>query len=417
MSAPLREANSSSWAARNPTRSIIRPQTPPPQLTDAQKASRKIKRDQRVERTKRLHDAVAEYLDEQKTKIEALSRAHHVTPKQVNDIIGSQTHYRTSHKSQLMHALIHAKAKEVNADLPAGSRYSMAELREMVVTDPNTKNLTQERREAYITALEEHRERKVVGVWAHNLAAARDVVSTTDRIVKELDDLRVRTGVYGTLFIVRGHINDTIQSTMHSTDNSEDFWEDVYEHPMADFLRQYEQWACTQNQNLNERDSLGAVRKQVCKMILRGLVAMTGKKDITMNYSNYETSIVETYGVRLVGWPLGIKFVNPSNIGTVGDIRKLRDALKACTCYWAALSSAEVKTHASELDAHRSAGEAIRKPRKKCSDAGVPRKRKGGPSAGLGPSKRGKKNPAQPQEGPKSSEFVESSDEEGEAHE
>jgi hypothetical protein len=146
-------------------------------------------------------------------------------------------------------------------------------------------------------------------------------------------------------------------------------------------------------------------------------VAVTGKKDIMMNYSNYETSIVETYGVRLVGWPLGVKFVNPSNIGTVGDIRKLRDALKARTCYWAALSSAEVKTHASELDARRSAGEAIRKPRKKRSDAGVPRKRKGGPSAGLGPSKRGKKNPAQPQEGPKSSEFVESSDEEGEAHE
>jgi hypothetical protein len=62
----------------------------------------------------------------------------------------------------------------------------MAELREMVVTDPNTKNLTQERREAYIAALEEHRERKVVGVRAHNLAAARDVVSTTDRIVKEV---------------------------------------------------------------------------------------------------------------------------------------------------------------------------------------------------------------------------------------
>lgn len=75
---------------------------------------------------------------------------------------------------------------------------------------------------------------------------------------------------------------------MHGTDNSEDFWEDVYEHPMADFLRQYEQWACTQNQSahftifvyyqpiqypadLNERDSLEMVRKQVRKMIIRGL--------------------------------------------------------------------------------------------------------------------------------------------------
>jgi hypothetical protein len=115
-------------------------------------------------------------------------------------------------------------------------------------------------------ALEEHCERKVVGVWAHNLAAVQDIVAMTDRIVKEvglnlagnqvnlyfslkLDDLQVRTSIYGTLFVIRGHINDTIQSMMHGMDNSEDFWEDVYEHPMADFLRQYEQWACTQNQS------------------------------------------------------------------------------------------------------------------------------------------------------------------------
>lgn len=65
----------------------------------------------------------------------------------------------------------------------------------------------------------------------------------------KLDDLRVRTGIYATVFVVRGHINDTTQSSMHGTDNSDDFWEDVYDLPMADFLRQYEQWACTQNQS------------------------------------------------------------------------------------------------------------------------------------------------------------------------
>ncbi|KAG2124202.1 hypothetical protein DEU56DRAFT_744825 [Suillus clintonianus] len=402
----------SSWAARNPTRAIIRPRTPPPRLTDAQKASRKIKRDQRLERTKHLHDAVAEYLDAQKTKIEALSRAHHVTPKHINDIIGSQTHYRTSRKSQLINALVHAKAKEMNA----GARYSLAELRQMVASDPETKALTREEKERYIAALEEHREKKVISVRANNLAAARDVVATTDRIVKELDDLRVRTGVYGTLFVVRGHINDSIQSAMHGTDNSEDFWEDVYEHPMADFLRQYEQWACTQNQSKSFVSS-----HSLCTYA--SSVAVTGKKDIVMNYHNYETSVIETYGVRLVGWPNGVKFTSPSNIGTVGDIRKLRDALKARTCYWTVLSPAELKAHASELDTRRSAGEVVRKPRKKRSDAGVPRKRKDGSSAGrvnkenIRPSKRAKKNSTQLQEGPKSAEFVESSDEEEEGHE
>jgi hypothetical protein len=115
LSEHLHEANSSSWAARNPSRPIIRPRTPPPRLTEAQKASRKIKMDQKKEKTKRLYDAVAEYLDEQKIKIETLSRAHSVTPKHINDIIGSQTKYRTSRKTQLTNALVHAKAKEMNA--------------------------------------------------------------------------------------------------------------------------------------------------------------------------------------------------------------------------------------------------------------------------------------------------------------
>ncbi|KAG2353336.1 hypothetical protein BDR07DRAFT_1231797, partial [Suillus spraguei] len=94
-----------------------------------------------------------------------------------------------------------------------------------------------------------------------------------------------------------------------------------------------------------------------------------------MNYNNYNTAIIETYAVKLVGWPQGVKFISPSNIGTVGEIRKLRDALKARTCYWAALTPAEVKLHTAELDACRSAGQVVRQPRKKRSDAGVARKR------------------------------------------
>ncbi|KAG1837199.1 hypothetical protein C8R48DRAFT_622956, partial [Suillus tomentosus] len=165
-------------------------------------------------------------------------------------IIGGQTHYRNSRKMQVKNVLVHTKSKEMNADLlPVGSQYSLAELHEMVTSDPKMKDLTREQEATYISALDEHREKKSAGVRSNNIAAVRDVVATMDRIVKELDNLRVRTGVYATLFVVRGHINDTVQSAMHGTDNSEDFWEDVYEHPMADFLRQYEQWACTQNQS------------------------------------------------------------------------------------------------------------------------------------------------------------------------
>ncbi|KAG2058531.1 hypothetical protein BDR06DRAFT_876139 [Suillus hirtellus] len=146
---------------------------------------------------------------------------------------------------QVKNALVHAKSKEMNADLPVGSQYLLVELHEMVASDPKMKDLMREQEATYISALGKHHEKKSAGVWSNDIAAAHDVVATMDRIVKELDNLRVQTGVYATLFVIHGHINDTVQSAMHGTDNSEDFWEDVYEHPMADFLRQYEQWVCT----------------------------------------------------------------------------------------------------------------------------------------------------------------------------
>lgn len=114
-SEPLHNANSSTWAARNPTHPTIHPRTPPHRLSDAQKASRKIKRDQKTRASKDLHDALTIHLDAQKMKINSLAHAHNVTPKYINDLIGNHTKFHTSRKVQLTNALIHAKAKEMNS--------------------------------------------------------------------------------------------------------------------------------------------------------------------------------------------------------------------------------------------------------------------------------------------------------------
>ena len=132
-----------------------------------------------------------------------------------------------------------------------------------------------------------------------------------------------------------------------------------------------------------------------------------------MNYNNYNTAIVETYGVKLVGWPTSVPFTNPSNIGTIGEIRKLRDALKSGECRWKKLSKGERGAFNAELDARRAAGEGVKKSRKKRSDAGVPRKRKNiGTSEENGPaSKRARHAATKKRSVPKSSEFVHDTDE------
>ena len=78
-----------------------------------------------------------------------------------------------------------------------------------------------------------------------------------------------------------------------------------------------------------------------------------------MNYLNYETSIVQGWGVKLVGWPDGISFVNPSHLGTVSDLRRICDVLKSKTCYWTALTAKECEDHQAELRAREAAGENV----------------------------------------------------------
>lgn len=84
-----------------------------------------------------------------------------------------------------------------------------------------------------------------------------------------------------------------------------------------------------------------------------------------MNYVNYHNSIVEARRAKLVGWPKGIKFANPSDIGILKDLRILRDDLRSGKCFWKKLSAVEVDEHMAEIEERREQGEIVGKPRKK----------------------------------------------------
>ncbi|KAI6009988.1 hypothetical protein BKA83DRAFT_4029764, partial [Pisolithus microcarpus] len=241
------------------------------QISEAQRASWAIAREHRAAKKALLDKAVQEYLAQQTTKMEEIAFKHNVTVEYLKGLVGGETHYHSSQKVQRHNALLHAKALEVNADRPCGTKYSLKEIQQMVKDDERLQNLLQEEMDQYVSTLEEHHDTKTHGVRANNVAAARDVLVTTDKIAKELNGLRNCTGIYATLLVTCGHINDSIQSTWTTTDNSVEFWEDVFGHQIADVARQYEQWACTQNQNLVERDSLGSLRKQITKAVSSGL--------------------------------------------------------------------------------------------------------------------------------------------------
>ncbi|KAG2089874.1 uncharacterized protein F5147DRAFT_780519 [Suillus discolor] len=180
------DTNSSTWAARNPTRPMLHRWTPLPRLSDAQKASQKIKKDQRTAVTKHLHDAVAKHLQEQKNAVILLSLTHNITPKHIDNMISNQTKYHTARKVNLTNALIHAKAKEMDNDQPNGSRHILPKLHEMVAKDPDMQDLTRDEKAAYVAALSEHHEKKGVKFISPSS------IGTVSKIHKLCDMLRAK---------------------------------------------------------------------------------------------------------------------------------------------------------------------------------------------------------------------------------
>ncbi|KAI6113198.1 hypothetical protein EDD16DRAFT_1704258 [Pisolithus croceorrhizus] len=328
-------------------------------MSEAQKASWAIACQQRATKKALLDNAVQEYLTQQTSKLEEIALNHSITVEYLKGLIGGQTHYHNPRKVQRHNVLLHVKALEVNTDHPSRTKYSLTGIQKMVKDDEWLQNLTQEALEQHVITLNEHRDTKIHGVQANNVTAAQDVLATTDRITKELTSLRDHTGIYAMLLVMRGHINNSIQSMWTTTDNSAEFWEDVSGHQIVDIAHQYEQWACTQNQNLLEHDSLGSLHKQITKAISSGPKKITNKKHIVMNYHSYETAIIKTYGVHLVGWPEDVRFANPSAIGTVAEAWKLQDVLCSGTCFWKKLSKSELDLFATELNAHCVAGKTI----------------------------------------------------------
>jgi hypothetical protein len=96
----------------------------------------------------------------------------------------------------------------------------------------------------------------------------------------------------------------------------------------------------------------------------------TGKMDITMNYQNYDKSIILVYGIKLDGWPVGLPFLAPSHMHTIVKVRTLCDALKTGTCQWKKLTRQELEDFCEDIKKHEEAGEVVGTVCKKHTDAG-----------------------------------------------
>jgi hypothetical protein len=169
----------------------------------AEKATRKIASAQKKQSQAALNAAIAEYLQQRAERFEEIAATHNVKVSKVMSMVEASTHYKKERAVTLQNAIVHHMSEKINGcefsrlccfdhinmncpALAAGERKTLAELKEMALTDPDVQNMTKEDEQELIDALKEYREEKKRNARPNNKSAARDITATMDRVTDEV---------------------------------------------------------------------------------------------------------------------------------------------------------------------------------------------------------------------------------------
>ncbi|KAF8344674.1 hypothetical protein F5887DRAFT_1202893 [Amanita rubescens] len=152
------------WAANNPHLPLghIKQRR---QLTDAEKGTMKARRTNLHVNKDLMEKDIKEMLARHQTDIEDLAAKHGRKPDYIKKIVTNQTCYKTTRNISLHNAVIHHKGVEINAGRLLGERVPLNEIQKLAKTDPKLQNLSEEKKQELLDALEEHRKVNVTGIF------------------------------------------------------------------------------------------------------------------------------------------------------------------------------------------------------------------------------------------------------------
>ncbi|KAF8572956.1 hypothetical protein K439DRAFT_1565117 [Ramaria rubella] len=187
------------------------------------------------------------------------------------------------------------------------------------------------------------------GIRSRPTAHVRDVRMTAEHVATELKNLQTRCLTTSMAITVCTEPSQSNQPIAYHDDVSRDLIELLLGIDMDEFALKFEAYSLFRIQG-----------------------AITADNTLEMEWKRYETKIVNTHQVELVGWPM--KQFDPHVLG-VCDLEVCMAALKGLepTCYWRKLTESELEAHQELIASRKASEEIVSKPRKRRSDAGKKR--------------------------------------------
>ncbi|KAF8237874.1 hypothetical protein L208DRAFT_1244996, partial [Tricholoma matsutake] len=347
---------------------------PRPHVSNAEKLTADAKRASNKENTNALSAEIMEFFDFRDSEITWLTKKYNKNNGNIKQLLSNESSYQNTCVPSLRNALVHAKGTYAGAGI-SGGRLKLVDLQKLVDDDPSMQRLSKDQQQQYIADLKLHRETTRIGIHTSNAAAMTDCRASVGRMSTEIRNLSEGTGVCVLVFFMHTHIHDSTLPSWADLDDAIGFVSEVLKLEPMEFLTRFEQWVCART------------KSEYCALITDKIMLMMGAilnlKNIGMSYMKYKQDIVVKYKVELCRWPTMIKFANPSEIGTVNDICKLRQALQAGECKWVAQSRRQQEAYAEKLTGKEASGETVVRKRKERLDKGKTQN-KGGKKSTMG---------------------------------
>ncbi|KAJ7027584.1 hypothetical protein C8F04DRAFT_1189390 [Mycena alexandri] len=322
-----------SCSGRNPDAPHQPPPKPQkkPELGDAEKASMKLKREEKLKDKQEYESAVAAFEGELKEKAEELAKHFDKTVTEVKKAL----------RGNLSLAKERKFSKEINANCGPGENIKPPELQRLMKADhPAYSTLTQEEEELLLQEHAEHKGVKKLGTRLTNAAAARDVTAFGTRIERDCASLYRRTGAVDFITIGRSDVHDTLKPTCLGVADTIPFFPRILHTTAEQFAIRFD------NYTVN-KDAIGldlgyqTLRRDCTSLVSENLEHKINKK-VNMRYEDYDRFVLD-HGYELLGWPEDAPFMAPSNLGTLERLRPLYDALVSGSCCWEPISEARKK--------------------------------------------------------------------------
>ncbi|KAJ6493860.1 hypothetical protein DFH09DRAFT_1337849 [Mycena vulgaris] len=181
---------------------------------------------------------------EHKERMQDLAEKHCMKVKEVRRQMLLSSAFKPKHKVSVYNAKIACIMAGLNEGQELGARYTLAEVKCMVVANPTMLDgFTREEEAEMVEEVEVKRKTKFHGTRANNLAAGADAKRTVEHMMTEIISLAEHTGIIGFAIFTRSHIHDKTIAVTIQLWGALDFFCEILKKDPVDVAALFKLWA------------------------------------------------------------------------------------------------------------------------------------------------------------------------------